>query len=765
MANFLQVGIQLEDKFTKGINGAIQSFARFKQSITSQAGALSGAISKPLNALFAPIRALAQAATSVRGILAAFGAHKLGEFAGQIEDLDRSFANLAKSIGSTADEALAKLRVATKGTVSDFNLMLTANRAILLGAAETDEELVLLAETARRLGRAMGRDVNDAFNDLALGIARQSRLILDNLGIIVNVEEANKDYAATLGKTADELSEVERRQAFMNAVMEGANRRVAALGGDVQTLSDSYSRFRATLANVAQDVIRGFTPLLTDVFERLSKWFTENQDTVFNFFIELAEVADRMMPQVIRWVEQLGKAIARVIRPLSGLARFTLRGERAELQGLRSQEIYRAADELGINRHTRSPALSFLGDFSADPPEDVLARIKSRSREQGSIYGDVGRLEAELSKRYSDVNLQNDATTRQMEEELVRAEQALVLNERRREAFLRQIEDFDRKLAENQEELDFFATGTVPVGTLGPQQGIFGDVSSTLRDLQERRRAQREAEAYSAADKRRQEALAFFASGPPVPEIGVPPEPSAAPQFAPLPEQPSAFQKGIDAAVVGLERLKKQGLDTFSQIANAVVAVGDSLADNFTAGVLAAVEGTQTLRQAFRGMAKGILQDITKILVRMAAIRLIGAGASALSSLSGPREIDSSLTDEQYAALGPRTGDYSTDPGVNNKFLFDEGYDHGGIATEPSIFAERRPEAAVPLIPGTRKIPVELMGARSGTTVYNIYNVQATDVDSFNRLFIRGAADNKAFLANLHLRQYQDNPRLQAGYT
>jgi hypothetical protein len=79
--------------------------------------------------------------------------------------------------------------------------MVGMNRALALGAANNAEQFGELSRTAITLGRALGVDATFAMESLSLGIGRQSRLILDNLGLIVSVETANKKYAAALGKT------------------------------------------------------------------------------------------------------------------------------------------------------------------------------------------------------------------------------------------------------------------------------------------------------------------------------------------------------------------------------------------------------------------------------------------------------------------------------------------------------------------------------------------------------------------------------------
>jgi hypothetical protein len=68
----------------------------------------------------------------------------------------------------------------------------------------------------------MGISATQAFNDIVTGLGRMSPLILDNLGITVDLEATMKRYAETLGKTSDALTDTERKQALVNAVIESS---------------------------------------------------------------------------------------------------------------------------------------------------------------------------------------------------------------------------------------------------------------------------------------------------------------------------------------------------------------------------------------------------------------------------------------------------------------------------------------------------------------------------------------------------------------
>lgn len=193
-------------------------------------------------------RVIAQAVGAVVGY--GIGLAKLAERGGQVLAVQDAFTR------KTGDQVAAvnELRRATGGLISDYDLMVGFNRAATLGAAETVEQYGELAKTGIALGRALGVDAAFAVESLSLGIGRQSKLILDNLGLIVDVDDANKAYAATLGKTTAQLTGAEKAEAFRTAALEAARAKVVELGGAQESNAEQLVRIRTLYANIRDEI-------------------------------------------------------------------------------------------------------------------------------------------------------------------------------------------------------------------------------------------------------------------------------------------------------------------------------------------------------------------------------------------------------------------------------------------------------------------------------------------------------------------------------
>ena len=206
------------------------------------------------------MKALGATALKVTGTIAAFGfaakkAFDLAKEGAVIKQTGQSFGFLMAKVGASAD-TLDQLRAASKGTISDMDLM-SSTATLLAGAqgelgvqmAKATPQLMSIAKAAQKLNPSLG-DTTFLYNSLALGIKRGSPLILDNLGLLVSVGDANKKLAAALGKTVAELTSEEQKLALLNETMRAGNVLVEQAGGTTDSATDSYTQLTAAVGNL-----------------------------------------------------------------------------------------------------------------------------------------------------------------------------------------------------------------------------------------------------------------------------------------------------------------------------------------------------------------------------------------------------------------------------------------------------------------------------------------------------------------------------------
>lgn len=190
------------------------------------------------------------------GTASLYMASKFAQSAADVEALTRGFNELTK--GSTL--SLEALKKATGGTVSEIDLLRAANQAMMLGIDA--KFLPEVFEIARKSAAAMGIDASYAIESVTRGIGRQSIKLLDNLGIWFSASEANREYAETLGKNVDELTDAERKQAFLNKALKAGREHVARLGDITGGATEAYQQFSATLEDCKSTIGEHVLPVV-----------------------------------------------------------------------------------------------------------------------------------------------------------------------------------------------------------------------------------------------------------------------------------------------------------------------------------------------------------------------------------------------------------------------------------------------------------------------------------------------------------------------
>jgi len=203
------------------------AFSEVKSGLSSLTGALAG--------FGIGLSALGVAKFSAEAI-------QLAASAGPVEN---AFNSMAASLGRNADSMLADLQSISRGAIDQTALMTAANTAMLLGGRTLASELPTLLEVARAGSIALGQDMQFMFQSIITGIARQSPLILDNLGIVVDLETANRNYAASLGITVEAMSEAQKQQALLNDILRVAPDYIASVGADSVTAAEQLRSLTA----------------------------------------------------------------------------------------------------------------------------------------------------------------------------------------------------------------------------------------------------------------------------------------------------------------------------------------------------------------------------------------------------------------------------------------------------------------------------------------------------------------------------------------
>ena len=214
------------------------------------------------------------------------------------EPLQKSFERLSESAWIASKDMLDAMRKASQGTVADTQLMASANKAYALWIVKSADDMATMIEVARLKGQAMGRTMEEALDDITTWLWRGSAQILDNLWIVINAEEANQKYADSIWKTVKELTDAEKKQALVNAVIAQWKEELANAWEVQLTMQEKIAKLNASWENTKNVIWDALIPVLdklltklTPIIEKVVSWIEENPELTANIMLATTAVA------------------------------------------------------------------------------------------------------------------------------------------------------------------------------------------------------------------------------------------------------------------------------------------------------------------------------------------------------------------------------------------------------------------------------------------------------------------------------------------
>jgi hypothetical protein len=224
------------DHFTRQTEKASKQTSMFQDALSTASGMLARDF----------VRGATQAVTS--GM----------ELAAEFQSLNSSFNAMKTNLGAT-DLSLEKLQKAVKGTVAKTDLLAAANKSMSLGVPT--EKMDELFASAMRLGRVMGIDTLSAVDSLATGIGRQSKMILDNLGVVFDAETAYVWYSNKIGVNTSELTDNQKKLAWQEYAMLQVTKRAEDLGDVEDDMVTKQEQMSASMKDFNTDLGNALGPL------------------------------------------------------------------------------------------------------------------------------------------------------------------------------------------------------------------------------------------------------------------------------------------------------------------------------------------------------------------------------------------------------------------------------------------------------------------------------------------------------------------------
>jgi hypothetical protein len=272
------------------LKGAAKASANGTKNFSKLAQGISGGL----------VPAYATLAAQIFAISAAFNFLKA---AGDLKSLQEGQIAYASSTGVAMRTLTQDIIDATDAQVSFQDA--AAAGAIGTAAGLSTSQITSLGKAAKDASIILGRDVTDSFNRLVRGVTKAEPELLDELGIILRLEQASKDYARTLGVNAKDLTQFQKSQAVANDVLSQAE---SKYGRIIEIVNPGVNKFNQ-LGKAFDDIVNNIKTLAVDLATPLANLFIDVPQLAYAGFLLIGK---GVLSAAIPALSELGDSLAEV---------------------------------------------------------------------------------------------------------------------------------------------------------------------------------------------------------------------------------------------------------------------------------------------------------------------------------------------------------------------------------------------------------------------------------------------------------------------
>jgi hypothetical protein len=228
------------------------------RGVTGQTGASGRDFAKQAEGLGGLVRLYATFAANIFAVSMAFEALKRSF---QFEQLKAASDAFAVTTGKNLSYVAQQMKELSQGSLTDKAAQSYANYGASAGF--TADQMKRLVVVAKGASQALGRDMGDSIDRLIRGTGKLEPELLDELGLLTRTKQAGVEYGKAIGKTFEQLTQFEKTQAFVNAVLKEGEQKFGAVANAVDV--SPFEKLQAAVINVGTSILnfmnKGIAPL------------------------------------------------------------------------------------------------------------------------------------------------------------------------------------------------------------------------------------------------------------------------------------------------------------------------------------------------------------------------------------------------------------------------------------------------------------------------------------------------------------------------
>ena len=185
--------------------------------------------------------------------------------------------------GKSFDQAKAFIQDYISDGLVPLNNAVAAYKNLALRGYSSDQiqKTMNALKNSATFARQSTYSLGDAVQTATEGLKNENSVVVDNAGVTKNVAKMWEDYAKSIGKTTNQLTQAEKIQAEVNGILEETKFQsndaaiyASTYSGKLAQLNTAFTNLKTAVGNVIQPIAKLFIPIITTAVNAVTRLFT-----------------------------------------------------------------------------------------------------------------------------------------------------------------------------------------------------------------------------------------------------------------------------------------------------------------------------------------------------------------------------------------------------------------------------------------------------------------------------------------------------------
>lgn len=348
--------------FQNGFNGINKSANTAFSNISKSANSSASATESAFSTSFGKIGAI---------IASAFAVSKVIEFGKTCvqtaSDAQAAWTGLNSIVKGTGNDFATAQQFLTKYTQDGLVAVedaATAYKNLLARGYDTSqiENVMTALKDSAAFGRQSSYTLSQAVVSATEGLKNENSILVDNAGVTKNVAKMWDEYAASIGTTANNLTQQQKIQAEVNGILTetkfqagDAATYTSTFAGKVQQLKGAFSSMKTAIGKVVSPIVGLFIPAITAAVNAITGLFNRLASFLSMFGLEFPDVVESAASSAGVAARSIGDVGDSANETAGNLART---GTAAQKAAKKMNKAFASVDELNVMRFNNTESSS-----------------------------------------------------------------------------------------------------------------------------------------------------------------------------------------------------------------------------------------------------------------------------------------------------------------------------------------------------------------------------------------------------------------------